>query len=54
MRALEAELGQYVEEDDDLDTEDIVRPGGLVRLDEDDETPRFLGPSSGIAMVSRI
>lgn len=28
-----------------------MRPGGLVRLDEDDETPRFLGPSSGIAMT---
>lgn len=32
-------------------TEDIVRPGGLIRLGESDETPRFLGPSSGIAMT---
>lgn len=29
----------------------MVRPGGLVRLDERDETPRYLGPSSGIAMT---
>jgi hypothetical protein len=52
VRALEAELGQYTEEEGfPQNTEDIVRPGGLVRLDEDDETPRFLGPSSGIAMT---
>ena len=52
VRALEAELGQYIEEDPrELDTEDIVRPGTLVRLGEDDETPRYLGASSGIAMT---
>lgn len=52
MRALESELGQYTEEEGlPQNTEDIVRPGGLVRLDADDETPRFLGPSSGIAMT---
>lgn len=52
VRALEAELSQYTEEEGfPRNTEDIVRPGGLVRLDEDDETPRFLGPSSGIAMT---
>jgi len=52
VRALEAELAQYTEEEGfPLNTEDIVRPGGLVRLNEDDETPRFLGPSSGIAMT---
>jgi hypothetical protein len=52
VRALEAELSQFTEDDTiPQDTEDIVRPGGLVRLDEDDETPRFLGPSSGIAMT---
>ncbi|CZT50308.1 related to purine utilization positive regulator [Rhynchosporium secalis] len=52
VRALENELGQYTEEEGlPHNTEDIVRPGGLVRLDEDDETPRFLGPSSGIAMT---
>lgn len=28
-----------------------MRPGGLIRLHADDETPRFLGPSSGIAMT---
>lgn len=52
IRELEAELGNYTEEDGlPQDIEDIVRPGGLVRLDEDDETPRFLGASSGIAMT---
>ena len=29
----------------------MVRPGGLVHLNESDETPRYLGPSSGIAMT---
>lgn len=29
----------------------MVRPGGLVRLNDSDETPRYLGPSSGIAMT---
>ena len=52
VRALEAEMRQYTEEErHPQNTEDIVRPGGLVRLDENDETPRFLGPSSGIAMT---
>lgn len=52
VRALEAEMGQYTEEEGHpQNTEDIVRPGGLIRLDENDETPRFLGPSSGIAMT---
>lgn len=55
VRALDAELGQYIDEgaDDyaqDHD-EDFIRPGGLVRLNETDETPRYLGPSSGIAMT---
>ncbi|KAI0869218.1 hypothetical protein GGS24DRAFT_512383 [Hypoxylon argillaceum] len=54
VRALDAELGQYIDEEDDLhanDHEDFIRPGGLVRLNETDETPRYLGPSSGIAMT---
>jgi hypothetical protein len=52
VRALEAELGQYTDEDDfPKNDEDFVRPGGLVRLNESDETPRYLGPSSGIAMT---
>lgn len=29
----------------------MVRPGGFVRLNSEDETARFLGPSSGIAMT---
>ncbi len=52
VRALEAELAQYTEEEGfPHNTEDIVRPGGLIRLNEVDETPRYLGPSSGIAMT---
>lgn len=52
MRALEAELSQYTDEDDfPRNHEEMVRPGGLVRLNETDETPRYLGPSSGIAMT---
>ncbi|KAH9884711.1 hypothetical protein F4778DRAFT_762349 [Xylariomycetidae sp. FL2044] len=52
VRALEAELGQYTDEDDfPRNHEDFIRPGGLVLLNETDETPRYLGPSSGIAMT---
>ncbi|KAB5536015.1 fungal-specific transcription factor domain-containing protein [Coniochaeta sp. 2T2.1] len=53
VRQLENELAQYTEEDNDYpkSNEEIVRPGGLVRLSETDETPRYLGPSSGIAMT---
>lgn len=53
VRQLEAELSQFTDEDNDFprSTEDMVSPGGLVRLNETDETPRYLGPSSGIAMT---
>lgn len=52
MRQLEAELAQYTDEESDYHNhDDMVRPGGMVRLDETDETPRYLGPSSGIAMT---
>jgi hypothetical protein len=52
VRALEATLAQYTEEETSPPRpEDAIRPGGLVRLDENDDTPRFLGPSSGIAMT---
>ncbi|KAI0202373.1 hypothetical protein F4808DRAFT_73402 [Astrocystis sublimbata] len=54
VRALETELGQYVDEEEEADGndhEDFIRPGGLVKLNETDETPRYLGPSSGIAMT---
>lgn len=52
VRALETELSQLLEEEGNPpNSEDIVRPGGLIRLREDDETPRYLGPSSGIAMT---
>lgn len=55
VRALEAELGQYTEEEDyPKNNEDLLRPGGLVRLNESDETPRYLGPSSGIAMTRMV
>lgn len=29
----------------------MIRPGGMVRLSTSDETPRYLGPTSGIAMT---
>lgn len=52
VRALEAELEGYTEEETSPpNIEDSIRPGGLVRLGGNDETPRFLGPSSGIAMT---
>ncbi|PNY26346.1 Transcriptional activator protein acu-15 [Tolypocladium capitatum] len=53
VRALEAELGQYTDDESDYPrtNEDIVRPGGMIRLKASDETPRYLGPSSGIAMT---
>ncbi|KAK0715170.1 fungal-specific transcription factor domain-containing protein [Lasiosphaeris hirsuta] len=53
VRKLEAELAQYTDEeiDDPHNHEAMVRPGGMVRLGETDETPRYLGPSSGIAMT---
>ncbi|KAF9873756.1 hypothetical protein CkaCkLH20_08866 [Colletotrichum karsti] len=53
VRALEAELRQYTDEDVEFShiDEDMVRPGGLVKLGDTDETPRYLGPSSGIAMT---
>ncbi|GAB0132962.1 hypothetical protein EsDP_00001382 [Epichloe bromicola] len=53
VRALEAELAQYTDDDGDYPrtTEDIVRPGGMIRLKASDETSRYLGPSSGIAMT---
>ncbi|KFA70428.1 hypothetical protein S40285_00671 [Stachybotrys chlorohalonatus IBT 40285] len=52
VRALEAELAQFTDDDHDYSGtgEDMVRPGGMIRLNGSDETPRYLGPSSGIAM----
>jgi hypothetical protein len=52
VRQLEADLRQYTDDDNEHpDHEDMVRPGGLVKLNDTDETPRYLGPSSGIAMT---
>ncbi|RMJ19036.1 hypothetical protein BHE90_009476 [Fusarium euwallaceae] len=53
VRQLEAELSQYTDEENEYpgSNEDMVRPGGMVRLNGGDETPRYLGPSSGIAMT---
>ena len=53
VRDLEAELSQYTDDENEYPktTEDMVRPGGMVRLNAQDETPRYLGPSSGIAMT---
>ena len=53
VRALEAELAQYTDDENDYPrtTEDMVRPGGMIRVRASDETSRYLGPSSGIAMT---
>ncbi|RBR08201.1 uncharacterized protein FIESC28_10393 [Fusarium coffeatum] len=53
VRQLEAELSQFTDDESDYpkSNEDMVRPGGLVRLNGGDETHRYLGPSSGIAMT---
>jgi hypothetical protein len=52
VRSLQLKLAQLVEDESTQpDTEDSIRPGGLVRLEENDDLPRYLGPSSGIAMT---
>ncbi|KAK5990735.1 Transcriptional activator acu-15-like protein [Cladobotryum mycophilum] len=53
VKLLEAELNQYTDEEGDHPptSEDLVRPGGMIRLHGNDETPRYLGPTSGIAMT---
>ncbi|KAK3688038.1 fungal-specific transcription factor domain-containing protein [Podospora appendiculata] len=54
VRQLEAELSQYTDEDNEgypHSHEDMLLPGSMVRLSQADETPRYLGPSSGIAMT---
>lgn len=53
VRELEAELAQYTDQEIDYPHihDDMVRPGGIVRLDQTDEMPRYLGPSSGTAMT---
>lgn len=50
---MEAELAQYTDQEGENthNHEDMVRPGGIVRLNETDEMPRYLGPSSGTAMT---
>ncbi len=53
MRELEADLAQYTDQDGEYphSHDDMVFPGGIVRLDQTDEMPRYLGPSSGTAMT---
>ncbi|KAF5025014.1 hypothetical protein F66182_2882 [Fusarium sp. NRRL 66182] len=53
VRQLETELSQYTDDENEYpkSNEDMVRPGGMIRLNGGDETPRYLGPSSGIAMT---
>lgn len=53
VRQLEAELAQYTDQDSDYahNHDDMIWPGGIVRLDAPDEIPRYLGPSSGTAMT---
>ncbi|KAK4202411.1 fungal-specific transcription factor domain-containing protein [Triangularia verruculosa] len=51
VQRLESELEQLTGEDPN-DDDDMVTPGGLVHLNERSvESPRYLGPSSGIAMT---
>jgi hypothetical protein len=52
VRQLEADLRMLTEEEGDFSkiNEEMMRCGGLVRLSTSDETHRYLGPSSGIAM----
>jgi len=52
VRQLEAELRTLTEEEGDFshNREELVRRGGFVRLSAGDESVRYLGPSSGIAM----
>lgn len=53
VRELEAELAKYTDQDDDdsQSQDDLVYPGGIVRFEGSDESPRYLGPSSGTAMM---
>ncbi|CAK7262918.1 hypothetical protein SEPCBS57363_000301 [Sporothrix epigloea] len=51
VRQLEAELAHFTEEELPENNEDMIRPGGFVSLGGSDEPPRYLGPSSGIAMT---
>ena len=52
VRRLEEELACLVDEQKlDLDVEVLVRAAGLVKIKENDDESRFLGPSSGIAMT---
>jgi hypothetical protein len=53
VRQLEADLAQYTDQETEEphSHNDMVCPGGTVRLDEADEMPRYLGPSSGTAMT---
>jgi hypothetical protein len=52
VRELEAELAQYTDLESEPHGHDgSVYPGGIVRLDETDEVPRYLGPSSGTTMM---
>lgn len=53
VRDLEAKLSQFTDDENDYprSNEDIVRPGDMVSLNAGEQTPRYLGPSSGIAMT---
>jgi hypothetical protein len=52
VRELENELAALVEEPPSpTDVERLVRSASLVKIKEGDAYPRFLGPSSGIAMT---
>ena len=52
VRELEQEMASLAQEPHAVfDAERVMRDASLVKMKENDEFPRFLGPSSGIAMT---
>lgn len=55
VQALEAELNKVIEEHGPpIDAESLLRPGAIIRLHENDNAPRYLGPSSGVAITKLV
>ena len=51
VHELESKLSAFSDRNPSIDVELLVRSAGVVKMAEDNEEPRFLGPSSGIAMT---
>ena len=51
VHELESRLAMLSDKSPSADVESLVRGAGLVKMREDDEESRFLGPSSGITMT---